>query len=227
MDKNLQFVFGHVSFRILFSIVLFLLFNSAFAQDDYRYFGLAADFGVKSTTLSSDLVAIDGMDVGVEGGSLGFVAGNEVLKSRFRVAGFYYSSSKVRHSVNIFASGAAFNIYPIKVLNKSRQALNPYVSGGIDYNNLKFRGYYVSTTPDRKTNYSRSSAPYIGRIGTVGGTAGVGLEWRLPYEYDFVHLFAEARYTWIFRSKADEVLKNTRAENPTSINIGVSFGFLR
>ena len=122
-------------------------------------------------------------------------------------------------------SSVMVNIYPIKLINKSRQAINPYVSGGVDYSTLKFFGYY--NTPDAKINYSSSSAPYIGKIVTTRGSLGGGIEWRLPQMNDFVHVFAEARYGWGVSQDGDEYFKNTSVANSTSVNIGVSFGFLR
>jgi hypothetical protein len=206
-------------------IFLLLSFISSHAQEHKRLLGFEVNFGTKSTELTSEYDAIDGMNVVVEGGTVGLVIGNQIVKSRLQVSGFYYSSAKVKHTVNVFASGLIFNFYPLNLINKSERALNPYLSSGITYNILKFNGYY--TTEDSKINYSRSSAPYIGKIAIPATSAGAGLEWRLPRMYDFIHLFAEARYSWIFGRKADQVFRNTKIDNPTSINVGVSFGFLR
>lgn len=206
-------------------IVFSLCFISSRAQEGVRYMGLEVNFGTKSGSLTSDHDAIDGMNVMVEGGTLGLVIGNQVVKTRLHVSGFYYSSARVEHTVNIFASGLIFNFYPINLINKSGKALNPYVCSGIAYNILRFEGYY--TIDDSKVNYSRSSAPYIGKIAIPSATAGLGLEWRLPRIYDFIHIFAEARYSYILSSMEDKVFRNTRIDNPTSVNAGVSFGFLR
>lgn len=194
-------------------------------NSDYRYFGFEANFGVKSTKISSDIAAINNMGVMKEGGSLGLVIGNQIVKARLQVAGFYYSNCNVKHAVNLVESALLLNLYPLKFINKSRQALNPYVSSGIDFNSRKFFGHY--TTSDSKVNYSGSAAPYIGKINSTRGIVGGGIEWRLPQMRDFVHLFAEARYSWTMNQDADELLKNTKATDATSITIGVSFGFLR
>jgi hypothetical protein len=196
------------------------------SEDPYhRYFGFEVHFGAKTTRIVSDFMSIHNMDVLDEGGTLGLLFGNEVVKTRLQMAGFYYSSSRVRHTVNIVTSGMMINVYPLRFLSNSRQALNPYVSTGLEYNFIKFEGYYA--TLDKKINYSRSAAPYIGKIASIYGTAGVGIEWRLPRMYDFVHIFAEFRYSWVGNREADELLKNTSVCNVTSMNAGVSFGFLR
>lgn len=211
------------------SFLLCLSSQLGFAQElsdsRYRYYGFEAHFGVKSTKLSSDLAAIHNMDVIQEGGSVGFVLGSRAVKTRLQAAGFYYSHAGVKHAVNAIESGLTVNVYPLKFINTSNQALNPYLSGGVDYNIMKFFGYYA--TPDSKVNYSRSSAAYIGKVAYARGSVGGGIEWRLPQEYDFVHLFAEARYSWAIDRNADEILKHTTAANTASVNLGVSFGFLR
>lgn len=198
-----------------------------FRNSQYRYFGLEASFGMKASTISSDVEAIDNMRLAEEGGSIGLVMGNQVVKGRLQVAGFYYSNSSVKHTVNMVESSLQFNVYPLKFINKSKQALNPYVSGGVDYATLKFFGYYNNPESTKKINYSSSSAPFIGKIASTQGTVGAGIEWRLAQVRDFVHLFAEAKYSFSMAQDADEFYKNTKVSNSTSINIGVSFGWLR
>jgi hypothetical protein len=111
------------------------------------------------------------------------------------------------------------------MISKKRHALNPYVSAGMDYSTLKFFGHY--NDPDKKINFSTSSAPYIGKINSTNGTIGAGMEWRLAREHDFIHIFAEARYAFGVSREADRYFSNTEVADATSVNLGVSFGFLR
>lgn len=217
---------------ILSLFILFGLHSSAvqaqhMRNSQYKYMGFEANFGVKSSRISSDLAAIHNMSVKEEGGSIGLVMGNQIVKARFQAAGFYYSNSSVKQTVNLIESAMLLNVYPLKFINKSQQAINPYVSGGVDYSTLKFFGYYNNAEANKKINYSTSSAPYLGKIAATRGTIGAGIEWRLSQVRDFVHLFAEARYSWAIAQSANELFKNTKVSNSTSINIGVSFGFLR
>lgn len=213
------------------SFLLIVCLNATLAQaqglknSQYRYVGFEASFGVKATKLTSDVAAINNMNVMEEGGSIGFVMGNQIVKTRLQAAGFYYSNSSVKQTVNMVESALMVNFYPLKMINKSRQAINPYVSGSVDHTTMKFFGYY--NKPDAKINYSNSSAPYIGKIVTTRGSFGGGIEWRLPQMHDFVHIFAEARYAWGVSQDGDDFFKNTTVANSTSVNIGVSFGFLR
>ena len=225
MVNNLVSVLKRTRRFSLFCIFLSLRFISSNAQEDLSYVGFEVNFGIKSTQLTSDHNAIDGMTLMVEGGTLGFVIGNHSLKTRLQASGFYYSGATVEHTVNVFASGLVVNFYPINLMNRASEALNPYMTSGITYNILKFEGYY--TIEDSKINHSRSSAPYIGKICIPSATAGFGLEWRLPRIYDFIHIFAEARYSYNLKSNSDEVLRHTTIDNPVSVNAGVNFGFLR
>lgn len=225
MTKKIASALNRIQRVIICCVILSLYFVASNAQKDIRYMGFEVNFGTKSTKLTSDYKEIDGMDVIVEGGTLGLVVGNQIIKTRVHLSGFYYSMARVRHTVNVFASGVIFNFYPINLIKKSGQALNPYLSSGITYNILKFEGHY--TNHDNRINYSRSTAPYIGKIAVPSASAGFGLEWRLPRALDFIHIFAEAQYSHILKSNADEVLRYTQIDHPTSINAGVSFGFLR
>ena len=207
--------------------VLFLClpFVAKAQQTESRYTGFEVNFGIKSTKLTSDLSAISNMEVMEEGGSLGFVMGNDFLKARLQAVGFYYSSSSVRQTVNMIESALMVNLYPIAMLTQKGCALNPYVSGGADYSSMKFFGHYGGT--DTQFNFSSSRAPYVGQVLSTRGTVGAGLEWRLKRDFDFVHLFAEARYSFNVSRDADEVFAKTQVANTTSVNLGVSFGFLR
>jgi hypothetical protein len=112
-------------------LVLFIVVQIASVKaqglrnSNYRYLGFEANFGVKTSKLSSDLAAINKMNLVEEGGSIGLVMGNQVVKGRMQVAGFYYSNSSVKHAVNIVESSLGLNVYPLKFINKSRQAINP------------------------------------------------------------------------------------------------------
>src|SRR5687768_12126162 len=101
-----------------------------FRNSQYRYFGLEANFGVKTSALTSDVEAINNMRLVEEGGSIGLVMGNQVVKGRMQIAGFYYSNSSVKQTVNMIESSLQANVYPLKFINKSKQSINPYFSGG-------------------------------------------------------------------------------------------------
>jgi hypothetical protein len=227
-----SFLLNSNSFKTIFVFLVLVCAASGYAEaqefrnSQYRYIGLEAHFGVKASNIISDLEPIHNMRLMEEGGSIGLVMGNQVIKGRMQVAGFYYSNSSVKHTVNMVESSLQLNVYPLKFINRSRQAINPYVSGGVDYAMLKFFGHY-NNPEGKKINYSSSSAPYIGKIATTRGTIGAGIEWRLPQVSDFVHLFAEAKYSFAMAQDADEFYKNTTISNSTSVNIGVSFGWLR
>src|SRR5688572_21904296 len=159
---------------LISSLIIVVCLNATLAQaqglrnSNYRYVGFEANLGVKSNKITSDIAALNNMSVIKEGGSLGFVFGNQIVKTRVQAVGFYYSNSSVKQTVNSVESAVLINVYPIKLINKSKQAINPYFSGGVDYSTMKFFGYY--NNPDAKINYSASSAPYVGKIVSTRGT---------------------------------------------------------
>lgn len=191
----------------------------------YRYAGFEANFGSKATRLTSNIPQIHEMNVIQEGGSVGLVFGNVWLKTRLQVAGFYYSNSKVPQTVNLIESGLFVNIYPINLITQEFCALNPYVSFGGDYSSMKFFGYYAQDNAQQ--NYSSSNAPYVGRMLQSRGGIATGLEWRLNRNSDFIHIFGEFRYSFNVASDADAPLEHTKSGNATTVNLGVSFGFLK
>lgn len=196
-----------------------------FEKKRYRYAGFEANFGVKSAKISSNIPQIHGMDVKQEGGSLGFVVGNVWLKTRLQVAGFYYSNSSVPQTVNLLESALVVNIYPINLITRQFCALNPYVGFGGDYSSYKFFGYYAQDNV--QYNYSSSSAPYVGRTMITRGGVAAGLEWRLNRESDFIHIFGEYRCSVNAARDADAPFENTKIGNGGTVNLGVSFGFLK
>jgi hypothetical protein len=77
-------------------------------------------------------------------------------------------------------------------------------------------------------NYSVPDEPYLGRLTQINATIGLGIEYQLPLQYDFVHLFAEAKYSTPLQSKADKrAFDQTSILNFTSLSVGVGFGLLR
>lgn len=223
---------GLTSTLYLRSLVVVIFLCAAFtsiAQEQfikrYRYAGFEANFGSKATRLTSNIPQIDGMNVTQEGGSLGLVLGNVWMKTRLQVAGFYYSNSKVPQTVNLVESALFVNIYPINLITREFCALNPYVGIGGDYSSMKFFGYYAQD--NSQPNYSSSSAPYVGRILQSRGGIATGLEWRLNRDFDFIHIFGEFRYSFNAVRDADTPLEHTKSGNATTVNLGVSFGFLK
>ncbi len=193
----------------------------------FKYMGFEASFGVRSFEIKSSIPQLNSMPVVQEGGSLGVLFGNDFLRAKVRVAGFYYSSASVPRTVDLFESEGFVNFYPLNYIRSGENALDVYLIAGISMDNIKFYGHYL-TAEGEKVNYSTSSEPYLGKISQLNATGGLGLEYKLPTQAGFIHLFGEAKYGSPFQSGTDsESFKNTSIRNFTSISVGVSFGVTR
>lgn len=192
-----------------------------------KYMGFEVAFGGRAFKINSDIAAISDLRVMEEGGSLGVIFGNDYMRAKLRAAGFYYSSSKVSRTVDLFESEALLNFYPLQYLRKSNSALDIYLIGGITMDDIKFFGHYL-IADKTNINYSVTNEPYLGKRTQFNATVGVGLEYRLPMEYDFVHLFVEAKHGRPFQSlTSSDSFINTKISDLTSISVGVSFGIIR
>ncbi|MBA4056059.1 MAG: hypothetical protein C0490_15195 [Marivirga sp.] len=192
-----------------------------------KYMGFEVAFGVRAFNINSNIAAINDLAVVEEGGSLGLIFGNDYLRGKIRAAGFYYSGAKVPRTVDLFESEGLINFYPLQYLRKSKAALDIYLIGGVTVDNIKFYGHYLNDDK-AKINYSVTNEPYLGKRTQVNATGGIGLEYQLPMEYDFVHLFAEAKYAKPFQSSSNnESFRNTTTSDLSSISVGVSFGIIR
>lgn len=192
-----------------------------------KYVGFEVAFGVRAFDINSDIKELKDLHVVEEGGSLGLIFGNDYVRAKIRAAGFYYSGSKVPRTVDMFESEGLINFYPLQYLRKSKATLDIYLIGGVTMDNVKFYGHYL-IDDKAKINYSVTNEPYIGKRTQVGATGGLGIEYQLPLDYNFVHLFAEAKYSSPFQSATNnESFTNTSISDSSSISVGVSFGMVR
>lgn len=190
------------------------------------YKGLEAGFGVRTFTISSNIDELKNASVHQEGGSAGLVFGTEKIKFKLR-GGIYYAAGNSTTSVNLLETDASTTVYPLQFVKHITCPIQPYVITGISYNTYKFFGHYMD--PDGSaSNYSSTREPFVGRISQTSATVGMGIEWRLVDEYNFVHLFAQVRTTVPFMSGySNDALSQTKIGNVVMVNVGVSFGYYR
>ncbi|HTE31520.1 MAG TPA: hypothetical protein VK666_14160 [Chryseolinea sp.] len=191
-----------------------------------KYMGLEGSFGIRSFKINSNVVQLNGMGVMQEGGSLGMIFGNDLLRAKIRAAGFYYSASGVPRTIDLFESEAILNFYPLQYIRQKQNALDIYLLGGLSMDNIKFYGQYL-VADQMRINYSTSSEPYLGKISQINASAGIGLEYQLPMEFDFVHLFMEAKYAARISGNNSAHFKETAVKNFAAVSLGVSFGVCR
>jgi hypothetical protein len=192
------------------------------------YWGFEGSFGTRSFSLRSDIAAIDGMKVIEEGGSAGVIVGVEAVQIKVR-GGFYYSSSKVCHTVNLFETEGTINLRPLQLVGPGHRVLEPYAFAGINKSTLKFHGFYNQNGIDNsKVNFSTERAPYLGKILLTSATLGFGIDFRLPERMSFIHLFSEVKYSApINQESGSPMFGKTTTSDQLALNVGVSFGAVK
>ena len=209
-------------------IVLLTVSLVSEAQTVNEFIGLETAFGTRSFSIKSNIPQIDGMDVMQEGGNLGFVYGNSVIRTHVTLLGFYYSASCVKRTIDQFTSGASFSVHPLRLIAGRSTAFSPYLVSGAFYNNVRFFGRYLDNNPDQKINYSTTREPYMGSVKGVTASLGAGLEYNKIIENGFIQVFGEANYGMPVANHANKAaFENTTVSETVSVQLGVRFGIIR
>ena len=216
---------------ILFSILIFQSFaveGQSFRNSETRpYRGFVADFGTRSISLSSDIQKINQTSMLQAGGQVGLIFGNRILRSKIGLLGYYSSIDNTAGTTDLYTSHAAVNFYPLSWISGRNLLIEPYITGGLAYDQFKFFGYYINREPG-DVNYSQADAPYLGKISQINATIGLGVEIKLRDQYDFVHLFSEVRYGHNLSEKTTHsAFSNTGIYDQTQLILGLSFGINR
>lgn len=214
---------------ILLAILFLILLAQAFVAgaQSHRgtpvYKGFVASFGVHTSNLSSDIADIHATTLQQAGGQVGLIYGNRIAKATVGLIGYYSSAGSTEGTTDLYTSNASVNFYPVAWILGRTPAVEPYFTGGLNYDRYKFYGFYINREPGQ-TNYSQAEAPYLGKVTQVNATFGAGIEVRLKDDYDFIHLFAEARYGRQLSGKSDEAFSATTISDQTQLTVGITFG---
>lgn len=219
-------------FKMIVLIVLFivLIFKSLtvdaqmYRKNEKLYKGFVANFGTRSGIISSDIQKIDKSNLLQAGGQVGFVFGNSVVRSKVGLLGYYSSTGNTPGTVDLYQSNIAVQFYPLALIMRRTLMVEPYITGGIDYDQFKFYGYYLNREPGQ-SNYSQAEAPYLGKSKEVNASLGAGIEVKLKDDYDFIHLFTEVKYGHNLSGKTvAPAFAGTQITHQMQFIIGVSFG---
>jgi hypothetical protein len=187
------------------------------------YRGLQASYGRNSFRLQSNFPKIDNV-FNLDGGQLGVVFGNNVVRFDLGLIGYYSSVGNITGTIDLYTNHAMVRFFPLGTFTNRTFRIDPYVSLGTSYNRSKCFGYYASAD-DATRNYSVVREDYVGSIRQLNGTAGVGFEFKLHETYDFVHLFSEVQFNQALQSTTTrDVLSKTSLTNSMAINVGIIFG---
>lgn len=218
---------------VILILFLALIFHSVIMNAQSRrysagpYKGFVANFGARAATLSSDIEKINESALLQAGGQVGLIFGNEIVRSKVGLLGYYSSTNVAAGTTDLYNSNIAVNIYPLAWVTGHTSLIAPYITGSVDYDQYKFFGHYLHREPG-SINYSQTEAPYLGKVTQVNATVGLGLEVSLKNDYDFIHLFSEVRYGHNLSTNAsDAAFSETTINAQTTVSVGVSFGMHR
>lgn len=218
--------FKALIFVILFTFLLLQTFLG-YGQSGETYKGFVASFGTRTAVVSSNIAQISESHLTQTGGQVGLVYGNRIVKTKIGLLGYYSSAGKSAGTTDVYTSNVAVNFYPLSLLTDRNFMLEPYFTGGLDYDRYKFYGFYLNQEPGQ-LNYSQAEAPFLGKIKQVNATGGVGIQVKLKDQFDFIHVFSEFRYGRNLSSKtSDPAFAATQINNARQLIIGVSFGGYR
>lgn len=220
-DNLMKGIFFVILFTILFLQSLITNAQSRRGQDTYR--GFYASFASVSQTVSSDIAKIDQNNLLQTGGKVGVVFGTDAIRSKLGLLGYYASSANTPGEIDLYVTDLSINVYPLALITKKDLMVEPYITGGLEYDRYKFYGFYINGEPGI-TNYSQE-APYLGKIKQVNATAGLGIEVKLRDRFDFVHLFSEFKHAYNLSTETTHsAFEGTNISGQSQFIVGISFG---
>ncbi len=211
---------------ILFFSLWIGIYSSAYGQSSQRvtHVGLEASFGLHGFSMSDCDTKYMKPRALTRGGSIGFVAGNKLLRARIRAAGFYQSTGFTRIGFNLIESEALVNFYPLEFFRTRKNVLDIYVTTGVKLNNFKLNDKNTYRDIDLHPNFNDSNT-HPGKEKVLTQVAGLGIEFLLPNKVKSVHLFAEAIISNpIYSSATISEFYEAWSQGETCFNIGVRFG---
>ena len=193
-----------------------------------HYLGFVASFGRRSFKSESNYEQINRRNVSADGGQIGVTFGNKVFRGDVGLIGYYSSVSDIAGTIDVYTNHATVKLYPADLLIKKSYSsrLEPYINTGITYDRYKFYGRYALNDKNNG-NYS-GPEPFLGAIRQINASIGIGLEFKIIDQYDFVHLFSELKWNkpiGNFNTRAE--FDDTHLSGNTVFNIGLAFGYYR
>ncbi|MBL3658302.1 hypothetical protein [Fulvivirga sediminis] len=188
-----------------------------------KYRGIGVSFGVKSITFDSKIDQLHSYQTMQEGGKGSLVIGNDFDQISFNVAGWYYSSSQ--KTIDLFEFGITNHLYFLRAFGIKPQGIAPYVISGVRRQRYKFYGAYVDEDDRGDKGQQRGPESYLGGMQSTSLSLGLGVEYQLQSELEFIHFFAEAAGDLSFMSSVDgKAFIGTKTGHLYSFNLGVRFG---
>ncbi|MGK7389203.1 MAG: hypothetical protein ACNS60_02595 [Candidatus Cyclobacteriaceae bacterium M2_1C_046] len=217
---------------VLITFLLLSLFQNANAQEKeweestkFTYTGLEASFGLKAYKIVSSIPEIQNDFLLQEGGSIGMVFGNDYSRFIIKPLGFYSATGSYARTINLFTVEAENNTYLLQAITKKSRRFDIYSSLGMNFQSFKFFGHYIDKDQRPSYNNKAGKEPFLGKIENFAISYGMGVEYRLLHNEDFVHLFLTGKSSLPIQSSTNsDIFKETHFERHFELQFGVRFG---
>ena len=211
----------------LYVVILLMLAMSNLKAQNIKYQGLEAGLGARPIRVSSNISAIDGLQVVKSGGHVGYFFGNDAYIIPIKL-GFYFTAiGDEPRTFGILELSTRINYSLTYLIAKKSTRLNVYGIAGMSLQNQSFIGTYI-TKENRLHKPVRdkfSMEPVIGHQLNLNAQVGLGIQWQIRADFDYIALFAEAFQQFNLGYQHDNpVLNNSHIQNLTSFNIGFRVG---
>lgn len=227
MGKVIRITLPAASFLVLSHFTTLAQTPTYTNSEEYKtnaiYLGFGGSFGIRAQKITSRYPEINSKCLLQEGGSGMGVFGNRILRTKVE-AGFYYSSPTFSHTIDLIEISSSINVYPLQIVSKTERRFEPYVSLGIGRSYNAFYGFYHLKDMTAPVNHSVTTEPYIGKSITTQATLGAGLEFHLENNTNFIHVFAEGKYSGNLSTKNTTFLSGTSMFKQVVLNIGFIVG---
>ncbi|UII26214.1 hypothetical protein LVD15_23405 [Fulvivirga maritima] len=190
-----------------------------------KYSGIGVSFGVKSLVFNSNIDQLNDYHAIQEGGKASLVLGNDFDQISINAAGWYYASNQSQKTIDLFEFGITNHLYFLRAFGIKPLGIAPYVISGVSRQRYKFYGAYVDEEGRGDEGDRKGAEPYLGKLKSMSLSLGLGVEYQLQSELEFIHFFAEATGDLSFMSSVDgAAFTDTKTGRLYSFNLGVRFG---
>lgn len=153
------------------------------------------------------------------GGKIGMVFGHDAVRLNLGIFGYYESTRGASGTINMYESSLKVNVYPWA---RKNSLVQPYFTTGLSYDRFHFGGYLHGEAGT--ANYSRTTLPHLGKVIEVNTLAGVGLEFNMVDDHNFVQIFTEMNVGCNMSSNGTGAFRDGQSGRSTVATLGVRFG---
>src|SRR5690606_3214584 len=100
-----------------------------------------------------------------------------------------------------------------------------YTNLGLSFQSARFFGHYIAEDARPNREVKPGKEPYLGKIESLLISVGLGLEYKVLHDLDFVHLFVAGKYQVPMELAADSrAFDDTSLHKNFDLSVGLRFG---